>query len=1003
MGTGTERLVGVERLGLHWRLDPESCVAQSLIEQGVWELETTKLAMDLVKPGMRVLDVGANFGYFTLLLASLVGPSGRVWAFEPVASWREQLAWHLARNGLADRVTVLPYGLSDRHASARIALAPSSATLHWTGSDAPPAWEEIELRTLDGVAAELGLERLDFVKVDLDGHEPSFLRGARVTLLALRPQLSIEFAQHCLHVAGSDVREQARLLKELGYELLDESSREPYPTEMHFLNACGNFDRSANVWAVPARELAGMPVRIFDTIDELRAELGLERPGVLLEEDLDVIENDCELYQRKRRDAELLCAIAASRPGTCLDLGTSHGRSAFKLAGNVGPEHRVYTVNMLPEQAAGSGELVTHTLSRDEIGSYYRARGASNIEQIYANTLAWDMPPGIRDLAIVFVDACHDEEAVYRDSIKAWERLSPGGFLLWHDYSPLWRRKHGWIDAVMRGVERFLADQGIEQEVLHLRNSWIGVLQKASQPCVTVEAPPAAPAAADARALRYLWVYSADSERRVQEEEAFCARIRALGYEVQPFGMPCPGGWWPYPGLDAAWRRADPELLRAYLGLEELARGADVLIAADGAMLHPGFVASLGTFNVFCCADDPESSEVLSRPVAPCFDHCFVLNQACLDLYRSWGVERVDWLLRPLRPGLMDPTMSVERILGEDRELDIVLFCERVYEVSDRAERIGRLLEAFPGAFVRGRGWPGGFLSDGEMRDAYRRARIGWNLHNSSGAFNTRLVTLPAFGVLQICDNKSDLARVFELDREVVGFDTIEECIDRTRYYLEHERERREIAARGFARVTLEHTEARMWEQIVTAISPRIEASGETEEIVVIPRAGDRSRRRPRVLMLVDMPGWAHDHKSWNLLRCLGDRLDMRKVYQSDVRLRDVATADLVLIYYWRQLESMPALESILERSLGKLLIGICSHNELEGELREPGLEVLRRNARAVFANSRLLQQEFAPLLDLPLWYLPNGVDTGFFCPGTETGGSETLRVGWAGSLRNFG
>ena len=110
------------------------------------------------------------------------------------------------------------------------------------------------------------------------------------------------------------------------------------------------------------------------------------------------------------------------------------------------------------------------------------------------------------------------------------------------------------------------------------------------------------------------------------------------------------------------------------------------------------------------------------------------------------------------------------------------------------------------------------------------------------------------------------------------------------------------------------------------------------------PEVPSPLRCRSRVLALVDMPGWAHDHKTDNLIRCLGDRFEIRKCYQSEVQPHDIAAADVVVLYYWRQLDVMsPELRDLLERSRGKLVLGICSHNELDGELRAPGLAWLRR------------------------------------------------------------
>jgi predicted O-methyltransferase YrrM len=608
-----------------------------------------------------------------------------------------------------------------------------------------------------------------------------------------------------------------------------------------------------------------MKIRIVENLEEFQRLLELPRSGSLLETDLDIVEVDTDAHGRKRRDAEVLCTLAANSRADVLELGTSQGRGAFKLATNLATGLRCHTVNILPEQYdASGGKMITHLISKDDIGSFYRERGVQNVVQYFANTARWELPQELQHLGMVFVDAAHDEENVYLDSKLVWDRIAPGGFLVWHDFSPFCQH-FDWISASMRGAARFVRDLSLDSlEIFNLRNSWCGVLRKpaggksemvhdsmiqvidnritpgspavhfARQPALTLtnsgigrstQGPLAGSTCAppeSLRKLRYAIVYPAYSAARVAEENHLAARLTGLGFDVEALPIPCVGGWWHFPKLDHKWRTHSADLMSHYGELAERLSGKDVLIAAGGSMLHPEFVRQLSTFNVFICADDPESSAVLSKPVAAAFDFCCVANIACVDDYSGWGVRHASWLPLPVSEHVIDRTITEEQLRNGTRDLDLIMCCERIYGLSDRAQRLERLHSEFPQAVLRGKGWPGGYLSDAELLGLYRRARIGWNLHNSKGPVNSRTMMLPAFGVMQICDCRDNLGKLFRLGVEVIGFETMDECVDATRYYLAHEDERRRIATAGWQRVLADYTEEKWWHRLLNHIAPHL-------------------------------------------------------------------------------------------------------------------------------------------------------------------------------------
>ena len=168
------------------------------------------------------------------------------------------------------------------------------------------------------------------------------------------------------------------------------------------------------------------------------------------------------------------------------------------------------------------------------------------------------------------------------------------------------------------------------------------------------------------------------------------------------------------------------------------------------------------------------------------------------------------------------------------------------------------------------------------------------------------------------------------------------------------------------------------------------------------PSAGSRDAR-PQVLCIVNRPDWAHDKKTQALAVALTDDYRLITRYQSEVTAEDLEAADLVLVYYWLQIDQLPHLASALERVRDRLLLGVCSEYELEGHWRAPGLAMLSTLPRAVFANNLKLVERLRSELGRDVFYTPNGVDTGFFRPAEIPPPPNPLRVGWAGSVMNHG
>jgi FkbM family methyltransferase len=172
-----------------------------------------------VRPGDVFVDVGANIGLFSLKAALIVGRNGRVIAVEPGLAASRLLAENLALNDLPHVRQV------------RTALADSigQATLHHVNlGDDPQAFsllsdgtdsegENVPVTTLDALAAELGLDRMDCIKIDVEGAEERVIAGARESLGRWHPTVIFEANCPTLTDQGLPADGAWNQLRDLGY------------------------------------------------------------------------------------------------------------------------------------------------------------------------------------------------------------------------------------------------------------------------------------------------------------------------------------------------------------------------------------------------------------------------------------------------------------------------------------------------------------------------------------------------------------------------------------------------------------------------------------------------------------------------------------------------------------------------------------------------------------------------------------------------------------------
>jgi hypothetical protein len=298
--------------------------------------------------------------------------------------------------------------------------------------------------------------------------------------------------------------------------------------------------------------------------------------------------------------------------------------------------------------------------------------------------------------------------------------------------------------------------------------------------------------------------------------------------------------------------------MNLYERLLKATDGYDVFLNYNGVNIHPEIVQRLCATSVFACFDDPEASELLSKPVAGAYDFAMVGNVAEVDTYRNWGVREVHWWPLGFRADDYDPHLTKQAIVDSNRDIDITLLCERTTPY--RRKRLDKFAARFPHGKYYGRGWPAGFLPESERVPLLQRTKIGINIHNSTGPVNFRTYYLPANGVLQICDNKSHLAKVFDVGKEVIGYETINEAIELCDYFLIHDEEREAIAVAGWERATRDYNEVACFRRLVNILENRQEPAvvrRRPGEVVSLKEHRHRTRSARMVYGLLLPFAWA--------------------------------------------------------------------------------------------------------------------------------------------------
>lgn len=162
-----------------------------LLEQENWFEDEIAFLCGCLRAGARVVDIGANYGLYSLSLAQVAGPAGRVWSVEPASQTAAYLRRSVEINEFAN-VTVLQKALSNRPGTARLSVEANSELNSIAQASQSGTTEEVQLDTLDALAAAHGWAGIDFLKLDAEGEEERILEGGAAFLRSASPLVMFE-------------------------------------------------------------------------------------------------------------------------------------------------------------------------------------------------------------------------------------------------------------------------------------------------------------------------------------------------------------------------------------------------------------------------------------------------------------------------------------------------------------------------------------------------------------------------------------------------------------------------------------------------------------------------------------------------------------------------------------------------------------------------------------------------------------------------------------------
>lgn len=232
------------RGGLRWAINPGDYIQQDLFWSSAKDAADIREALRSMPKGGVMFDLGANFGYYSIKIATELRGDCCVYAFEPNPVTMERFRKNLQLNS-SRGVHPQAEGLSDAPGRASVVDPPGhsgAAYLDQVIGPGPDISDSIHVTTLDLFCEQRNIDRIDLIKMDIEGAELRALRGGVETIRRLKPVILIELNPDTLGRDGCSVRDVVVFLEDLGYAIYNvrprvRITRDDLPAQQEIVNA----------------------------------------------------------------------------------------------------------------------------------------------------------------------------------------------------------------------------------------------------------------------------------------------------------------------------------------------------------------------------------------------------------------------------------------------------------------------------------------------------------------------------------------------------------------------------------------------------------------------------------------------------------------------------------------------------------------------------------------------------------------------------------------------